>query len=85
MIDDHKCYLRSTQPKDDFMPKFINFDFEFRMKERSVREVKRIKKKIIKTANRNRYVNFAPYVIIVKTPLRGKPTHQPNFVVVHTV
>ena len=34
-MDDHQCYLRSTPPKEDFMPKFIFFDFKCSQDERA--------------------------------------------------
>ena len=34
-MDDHQCYFRSTPPKEDFIPKFIFFDFECSQDERA--------------------------------------------------
>ena len=35
VMDDHQCYLRSTPPKEDFIPKFIFFDFKCSQDERA--------------------------------------------------
>ena len=34
VMDDHQCNLRSTPPKEGFIPKFIFFDFECSQDER---------------------------------------------------
>ena len=87
VMDDHQCYLRANECKEDFIPKYIFFDFECCQDEISTcengyRPIKRPRcidcqpQKVCKACSKCKHCN---------TSWCGKATHRPNFVVAHTV
>ncbi|MET0103906.1 MAG: DNA polymerase, partial [Sedimenticola sp.] len=83
----HLCYLRANECKEEFIPKFIFFDFECRQDERA---------QCTQGYSPNRKTNCEHCQEDVpckecsickhcKTSMCGKTTHVPNFVVAHTV
>ena len=87
VMDDHLCYLRSIPPKEEFIPKFIFFDFECSQDERAECEEGYVptKRENCKDCQSQQVCNPCSKCQNCKTSWCGKPTHRPNFVVAHTV
>ena len=87
VMDDHLCYLRSVPPKEEFIPKFIFFDFECSQDERAECEEGYVptKRENCKDCQSQQVCNPCSKCQHCKTSWCGKPTHRPNFVVSHTV
>ena len=87
VMDDHLCYLRSIPPKEEFIPKFIFFDFECSQDERAECEEGYVltKRENYKDCQSQQVCNPCSKCQNCKTSWCGKPTHRPNFVVAHTV
>ena len=86
-MDDHKCYLRSTPPKEDFKPRFIFFDFECSQDERAECEegYEPLRKENCKECQSQQVCKLCSKCQHCKTSWCGKSTHRPNFVVAQTV
>ena len=87
VMDDHQCYLRSTPPKEDYIPKFIFFDFECSQDERAECDegYRPLKKEKCEDCQPQQLCKLCSKCQHCKTSWCGKPTHRPNFVVAHTV
>jgi hypothetical protein len=87
VMDDHKCYLRANECKEDFIPKFIYFDFECSQDEKLVcsDRYKPIKIPNCKDCQSQRACTSCSKCQHCKSSWCGKATHHPNFVVAHTV
>ena len=87
VMDDHQCYLRSTPPKEDFIPKFIFFDFECSQDEKAECDegYRPLKKEKCEDCQPQQLCKPCSKCQHCKTSWCGKPTHRPNFVMAHTV
>ena len=87
VMEGHLCYLRATPVKEDFIPKFIYFDFECSQDEKSVCEngYKPLKKENCKDCQLQEVCKSCSKCQHCKSSWCGKTTHRPNFVVAHTV
>ena len=79
--------LRSIPPKEEFIPKSIFFDFECSQDERAECEEGYVptKRENCKGCQSQQVCKPCSKCQNCKTSWCGKPTHQPNFVVAHTV
>ena len=86
-MDDLKCYLSSTQLKEDFKPRFIFFDFECSQDERAECKegYKPLRKENCKECQSQLVCKLCSKCQQCKTSWCGKYTHRPNFVVAQTV
>ena len=87
VMDDHQCYLRTTPPKEDFIPEFIFFDFECSQDERAECDegYRPLKKEKCEDCPPQQLCKLCSKCQHCKTSWCGKPTHCPNFVLAHTV
>ncbi len=87
VLDDHLCYLRSIPAEEDFVPKFIFFDFECSQDELMECEkgYQMSRKKNCKNCQEDNPCRPCAKCKNCKTSSCGKATHTPNYVVAHTV
>ncbi len=84
VLDDHLCYLRSTPAEEEFIPKFIFFDFECSQDEIMECETG-YQKNDCKNCEKDNPCKTCVKCKNCKTSSCGKTTHRPNFVVAQTV
>ena len=84
VLEDHLCYLRAIPAKEDFIPKFIYFDFECSQDSR-MECSEGYKPTTCKECTDNTPCKSCSKCHNCQTSWCGKATHKPNFVVAHTV
>ena len=84
VLEDHLCYLRAIPAKEDFISKFIYFDFECSQDSR-MECSEGYKPKTCKECTDTTPCKSCSKCHNCQTSWCGKATHKPNFVVAHTV
>ena len=87
VMDDHLCYLRAMPPKENFIPKFIFFDFKCSQDEKVECEegYQLLRKNFFKDCQLQQVCKSCSKCQYCKTSWCDKATHRPNFVMAHSV
>ena len=83
VLEDHKCYLRATPPKENFKPKFIFFDFECSQDE-TLQCDQGYQPITCKECQPEKRCESCSKCQRCKTSWCGRATHTPNYVVAHS-